>query len=271
MIVCLDSGNSRLKWGVHNGKVWLEQGAADHSDPQILKPLSPGGRGVGERGRGASRCDEQASGEALAALVARWPRPRRLLLANVAGPAVAARLAASLGPWASLIEEVRSTERCAGVTNHYQPPERLGVDRWCALIAARQRTQAPCLVVMAGTATTIDSLDADGNFRGGLILPGCDLMRRALASDTASLPLAQGDWTAVPRRTEDAIATGIIEAQTGAIARAFARLADPTAICLLSGGNAGLLRPHLSIPCVEIPNLPLEGLLRIARVSGDDF
>ncbi|MCL2524859.1 MAG: type III pantothenate kinase [Betaproteobacteria bacterium] len=243
MIVCLDSGNSRLKWGVHDGHAWLEQGAADHGEPRD---------------------------EALAALVARWPQPRRLLLANVAGPAVAAHIATSLGPWAPLIEEVRSSGQCAGVINHYQPPERLGVDRWCALIAARQRTQAPCLVVMAGTATTIDSLDADGNFCGGLILPGYDLMRRALASDTASLPLAPGEWTASPRRTEDAIATGIIEAQAGAIDRAFARLADPAAICLLSGGNAGVLRHHLDIPCVEISNLPLEGLLRMARDAGGD-
>lgn len=239
MIVCLDSGNSRLKWGVHDGHAWLEQGAAERDDAT-----------------------------ALAALVGRWPQPHRLLLANVAGATAAARIRERLGVWSPLLQEIRSSERCAGVVNRYRQPERLGVDRWCALIGARARTKTPCLVVMAGTATTIDSLDGDGNFLGGLILPGSELMRQTLARDTADLPLARGDWSATPRGTEDAIATGVLEAQLGAIERAFSRLAAPTAICLLSGGNAGTLLPYLGIPYIEAPNLPLDGLLCIARECG---
>ncbi|MDR2838858.1 MAG: type III pantothenate kinase [Azonexus sp.] len=238
LILCLDSGNSRLKWGVHDGNEWLEQGAAGHDDPA-----------------------------AFPALITRWPQARRILLANVAGAAVASRLRQCLGERAAQLEEIRSSASCAGVSNHYHHPERLGVDRWCALIGARARTTAPCLVVMAGTATTIDSLDSHGNFPGGLILPGSDLMRRALANDTADLPLAQGHWSATPRNTEDAITAGILEAQIGAIERAYARLASPNATCLLSGGNATPLVPHLAIPCIEVPNLPLEGLLQIARAS----
>ncbi|HEX6733604.1 MAG TPA: type III pantothenate kinase [Azonexus sp.] len=236
MIVCLDSGNSRLKWGVHDGAAWLEQGAAGHDDAA-----------------------------ALAGLVARWPLPAQLLLANVAGEAAAARIRSALGPWGGLLREVRSEAHRAGVSNLYRQPERLGVDRWCALIGARARTAAPCLVVMAGTATTIDTLDGDGNFCGGLILPGSDLMRRALARDTAGLQLAAGQWSAAPRCTEDAIVTGVLEAQAGAIERAFARLADPSACCLVSGGNAGVLLKLLAIPCAEAQNLPLEGLLQISR------
>ena len=239
MIVCLDSGNSRIKWGVHAGGAWLEQGAAGHDEA------------------------------ALAALVRRWPRPERLLLANVAGPAAAARIRQNLGPWAPLLQEARSERERAGVVNHYRHPERLGVDRWCALIGARGRTRSPCLVVMAGTATTIDTLDDDGHFRGGLILPGSDLMRESLARDTAQLPLGRGQWAALPECTEDAIASGILEAQAGAVERAFARLASPSARCLVSGGNAGALLAHLGIPCAEAPNLPLEGLLRLALEPED--
>jgi type III pantothenate kinase len=236
MILCLDCGNSRLKWGLHDGDDWLEQGALGH--------------------------DEIA---ALAGLRERWPQPAQVLLANVASPAVGESIRCSLGHWADRLQEVRSTARCAGVSNHYLHPERLGVDRWCALIGARVRTREACLVVMAGTATTIDTLDADGNFRGGLILPGSDLMRRALARDTAGLPLAEGNWSAAPRCTEDAIVSGAIEAQAGAIERAFARLASSEAVCLISGGNADVLLAHLAMPCVRAQNLPLEGLLRIGR------
>ena len=76
---------------------------------------------------------------------------------------------------------------------------------------------------MAGTATTIDSLDAAGTFLGGMILPGLDLMRRALARDTAGLAYADGQYAAQPRCTDDAIVTGCIEAQAGAIERAWTR------------------------------------------------
>jgi len=52
-------------------------------------------------------------------------------------------------------------ERC-GVRSRYERPEQLGPDRWAALIAARALRHAPCLVVNAGTATTVDALSADG-------------------------------------------------------------------------------------------------------------
>lgn len=236
MILCLDCGNSRLKWGLHDGTEWLEQGALGHHEIT-----------------------------ALAALRQRWPQPVQVLLANVAGPAVGETIRRCLGDWGDLLQEVRTTARCAGVINHYRYPERLGVDRWCALIGARGRTPEACLVVMAGTATTVDTLDADGNFLGGLILPGSELMRRALARDTAGLPLADGSWSALPRSTEDAIVTGAIEAQAGAIERAFARLLSPAAVCLVSGGNADVLLLRLAIPCIRAQNLPLDGLLRIGR------
>ncbi|HXE39905.1 MAG TPA: type III pantothenate kinase [Azonexus sp.] len=235
MIVCLDSGNSRIKWGVHDGERWLAQGAVDHA----------------------------ASGE-LAALTAAWPQPARVLLANVAGNAAAARIREQLADWQSVFREVKAEAQRGGVTNRYQNPGQLGVDRWCALIGARSLTRAACVVVMAGTATTIDTLDAEGNFLGGLILPGSALMRRALARDTAGLPLAAGQYADYPRCTDDAIVSGAIEAQAGAIERAFRRLADSSAQCLVSGGDAPTLADYLVIPHVVAQNLPLEGLRTLA-------
>lgn len=235
MIVCVDSGNSRIKWGVHDGRHWLAQGAVSHAE-------------VGE----------------LAALPDLWPKPEKLMLANVAGGAAAEKIRQQLAAWSTRFCEVRSCAEQGGVRNLYVQPERLGVDRWCALIGARARIKTPCLVVMAGTATTIDTLDAEGQFLGGLILPGVDLMRRALSRDTAGLPLAEGRHAAYPRCTDDAIVSGAIEAQVGAIERAFARLGHAEAVCLLSGGNAPLLAEQLLIPHQLLDNLPLEGLLRLA-------
>lgn len=235
MIVCLDSGNTRIKWGLHDGQAWLAQGAVAHAD-------------VAE----------------LATLPASWPSPEAIVLANVAGPQVLTRIRVALGGWASSIVEVTPCKNSHGIANLYDRPERLGVDRWCALIGARRISASPCVVVMAGTATTIDTLDADGNFLGGLILPGSELMRRSLARDTAGLPLAEGNYTAYPRCTEDAIVSGAIEAQQGAIERAYRRLPGGTGCCILSGGNAAQLAAGLVIPFLQADNLPLEGLKEIA-------
>ena len=235
MIVCLDSGNSRIKWGVHDGERWLAQGAVDHA-------------GVA----------------GLAELVVDWPAPRRVMLANVAGPDAARRIRDALAPWAGLIDEVRSAPAAGGVVNGYENPEKLGVDRWCALIGARDQVSTAAIVVMAGTATTVDALAADGRFLGGLILPGLDLMRASLARGTAGLPLAAGRHEGFPRNTDDAIVSGAIEAQAGAIERMAARLGG-SAVCLLSGGAAAALDLALVIERRVAQNLPLEGLRVLAR------
>jgi len=233
MILCLDSGNSRLKWGIHDGQTWLADGALGHAELAALGDI-----------------------------VRSW-LPRFVLLANVAGAAVATTIRQALDPLP--VQEVRSEAACCGVVSGYENPLVLGVDRWHALIGARGFTTQACVVVMAGTATTIDTLQADGHFPGGLILPGLDLMRRALARDTAALPLACGQYTPYPRGTDDAIVSGCLEAQAGAIERAYARIADaPGALCLLSGGAAPVLAPLLAIPYRQVSNLVLEGLARRA-------
>lgn len=240
MILCLDSGNSRLKYGLCAGSdadiPWLTQGALVHDATDSLPDL-----------------------------LAAYPRPERILLANVAGQSAEARIRAALSTWVNVeMEIVRSGEHACGVTNHYQNPTRLGVDRWCALIGARAQCSGSLLVVMAGTATTIDSLDSKGNFLGGLILPGQHLMLSALARDTADLPFANGHHQNFPRCTEDAIVSGALEAQIGAIERAWARLPTPHGVCLLSGGNAVLLAKHLDLNHHCLENLPLLGLRQLA-------
>lgn len=234
MIICIDSGNTRIKWGVHEAGRWLAQGALRHTEVADL-----------------------------AGRLSHW-QPKSVLLANVAGPEAGAGIHQALCAWTPLISEVRAGAAYDDVRNGYENPERLGVDRWCALIGARGLTAKPCLVVMAGTATTIDTLDVTGRFLGGLILPGVDLMRRALARDTAALPLAQGQHTGYPRNTDDAIVSGCIEAQAGAIERAYGRIVNqPGASCLLSGGAAQMLAPYLCIPYRLVDNLVLEGLARL--------
>jgi len=235
MIVCLDSGNTLIKWGVHDGSAWLAQGAVAHADVAQL-----------------------------ARLPVDWPQTTKVMLANVAGDEVARQMCQQLAVWQPLIQQIRSTREAAGVANLYKYPERLGVDRWCALIGARSFLSSAAVVVMAGTATTIDTLDADGRYLGGAILPGIGLMLRSLAQGTAALPFAEGHYAAYPRCTDDAIVSGVIEAQAGAIERVYARIAAPERCCVLSGGYADRIASHLVIPYRLAQNLPLEGLKQLA-------
>jgi type III pantothenate kinase len=158
---------------------------------------------------------------------------------------------------------VASAGAC-GVASRYDNPAQLGADRWAALIAAWGRCSSACLVVSAGTATTIDSLGATGEFTGGRILAGVDLMKKALAANTAGLPLQQGRYAADPRNTADAIESGCLEAQAGAIERCHARL-PAGAPCLVTGGAAAAIAARLTISASVVDNLALEGLLRIAQ------
>lgn len=236
MIAVIDAGNSRIKWGLHNGAGWVSRGVLATADTEWI----------------AEAADE-------------WPAGTRVILCNVAGSDVAQRIHAALKKLSLEVRNFVATATCCGVTNAYEEPRQLGADRWAALLGARSLAAGPCLVVCGGTATTIDLLSADGQFRGGIILPGYDLMRAALAGNTAQLPLAEGEYRTEPRNTMDAIVSGCLNAQLGAIERMYAAIADtPDAVCLLTGGAAARLAPHLSIPVRVEENLILDGLVRYA-------
>jgi len=231
MILCIDSGNTRLKWGLRDGAAWAAQGAVAHAlVPTLDLPQAPA----------------------------------RIVACNVAGGAGAAAIAALAQRCGVAVEWVHSRAQQCGVINRYDAPEQLGADRWAALIGARALHAGACIVVNCGTATTIDLLDAAGVFQGGLILPGLDMMRAALADSTADLPTARGEVRELPRNTFDAIASGAVEATLGAIERMSRRPASANFSVLLSGGAAPALAPHLELPHRVVDNLVLEGVARIA-------
>ena len=235
MILAIDCGNTRLKWGMHDGAHWLAQGLVDYAE------LS-----------------------ALAGVLAAQPRASRAVAANVAGPQVGEAVQAAVAALGLPLLWAKSQSAQHGVRNLYDNPEQLGADRWSALVGARALHPDACLVVCAGTATTVDVLDAEGNFQGGLILPGVELMCRALAANTAQLPLASGRFAGLPRNTMDAIVSGGLQAQAGAIERMFEQVAaHPGAICLVGGGAAGLFFDLLRVPKRRVDNLVLEGLARM--------
>jgi len=208
-----------------------------------------------------------------------------IVVSNVAGPEVEAALRLAAGRCPILF--VRATAGERGVRNHYDAPAQLGSDRFAALIATHGRADASgCakLVVMVGTTMTVDALDAEGNFLGGAIVPGLEIMRHALNQATAQLPLIE-DGRLAPQdfghSTEAAILLGGEDALMGAIARGLARLraAKPdTEIALLaSGGGLQTLREPLDRLCAAeavrftiAPDLVLDGLRLISAPAISD-
>jgi type III pantothenate kinase len=250
--LAIDVGNTRLKWALyespHVGARLLAQGA------QFLEQI-----------------ETLADGD--------WrdlPAPRWVMGCVVAGDPVKRRVMdqiEQLAGWDAVPQWVVSSAQEAGVTNGYDHPARLGSDRWVAMIGARQYLetqglQAPCLVVMVGTAVTVEALDAQGHFLGGIILPGHGIMLRALESGTAGLHVPTGDVTPFPTNTSDALTSGGTYAIAGACERMVQHLREHTGqdpVCIMTGGAGWKMAPSMSVRFELVDNLIFDGLLALAE------
>ncbi len=232
MHLLIDAGNTRVKFGWHDDEQWI--------------------------------CREDIAHDALPLTdFTRFGMPERIVVANVASEAIRSHIREQLAPWEDRVEWLRPSAMRCGLRNLYDNPEQLGADRWAAAIGAWKRVQGACIVVCAGTATTIDAIGPGGHYLGGLILPGHGLMLRALAGGTADLPLASGDCVNFPRNTDDAIETGVRYAQAGAVERLRSQMPAGAPV-VLSGGSSWVLAPLIAPPRIDFPNLVLEGLFHIA-------
>ena len=248
MILAIDAGNSRVKWG------WMEIDKDGGSRWSSIATVS--------------LIEFAASSDHINPFSATHEDPERIIISNVAGDGARELLI----NWTSIFDAaplwLKGEARRCGVTNRYERPDTLGADRWAALVAARAAHTGTCLVVNAGTATTIDMLAADGSFLGGSILPGVELMRFVLHEHTGRLPLQPGTVQQAPRNTLDAIETGCRNAQAGAVERlyrAFAKIAGTPPLCLIGGGAGQPLAEELDVPRRYVENLVLDGLARIAQ------
>ena len=253
--LALDIGNTRLKWALYA-----------HATPCSL-PLAQGAEFL----ENIDRLAETAW--------ASLPGPDAMLGCVVAGDAVKLRVHEQMELWDVAPQWVVPTDHEAGVSNGYDHPARLGADRWVAMIGARQRIVArgqprPMVVVMVGTAVTVEALDAGGRFMGGLILPGHGIMLRALESGTAGLHVPTGEVCPFPTNTSDALTSG----GTFAIAGAVQRMVDHVRqfcgeepACIMTGGAGWKMAPSMSTSFELVDNLIFDGLLEIARTRKAAF
>jgi type III pantothenate kinase len=246
MILLIDIGNTRLKWAELRDGVLSSQAAFAHSGIDRARLLQEMQRNVA--------------------------RPERVLISNVGGAEIgAACVSAIRSHWNIEPELVVSSAYAAGVTSAYREPEKLGVDRWLAMIAAHAVMPTALCVVSVGTAMTIDGVEPSGRHLGGLIVPGPELMVSSLLKNTSDI---------APRATQVQMSDELFADHTfGAIHQgarhALAALVDRAIIeierttnsrphVMLTGGASEHIAPLLESNYEVVPDLVLRGLATIA-------
>ncbi len=249
--LAIDIGNTRLKWALYEaprpGAALLAQGAEflDHIERLAEGPWAD------------------------------LHEPASMLGCVVAGDAVRRRAEEQLHERFDCAPRwVVSTGAEAGIVNGYDHPTRLGADRWVAMIGARHRmlqqhgAPRPMVVVMIGTAVTVEAVDADGKFLGGLILPGHGIMLRALESGTAGLHVPTGEVREFPTNTSDALTSGGTYAIAGAVERMVQHLRQHSGVepvCYMTGGAGWKMAPSMNGQFDLVESLIMDGLLVIAQ------
>ncbi len=235
MILEMDAGNTLVKWRVRQGAEISQRGSYQRSGDFSIE------------------LEGQQQLEAI-------------YISSVAGVEYEHELTRSLlasfsvRPWFA-----RSGARCAGVSNSYQNPELMGVDRWLAMLAAYGDCRSAVCVVDAGSALTIDFVMADGAHRGGYILPGSELMKSTLLKNTDRVRFEAGDVEKLEPGTSTvaAVNNGVLLSQTGAVKLALQQACQNGAqdyrlyIC---GGDGRTLEQALAVEACYHPELVLDGL-----------
>lgn len=249
----LDAGNTRVKAG------WFHHGSRARENKALTAPLDQLPSLIMELTRELTN-----AGVALVGVgnghnaMARHQQPIRALGVSSASDAVMHQMQDLLQQHLGATTQwLQSCQWAAGLFSQYDPPQQLGADRWAAMLGMMQHLEhdVPVMLASFGTATTIDTLYAQGQrlntgntnlhhnpttvsatstntaavsgfpaqtravFAGGLILPGPHLMLQSLATGTARLPLALATASAFPTHTHQAIYSGVLAAQAGAVVR----------------------------------------------------
>lgn len=164
------------------------------------------------------------------------------------------------------------TYRDLGLNVQVDQPDRVGIDRLLATLAASEYVpDQPLIVIQAGSAITVDWFEPPRTFGGGAIMPGVPMMLRLLSKAADLLPeVAAKELLNLPplpgKNTTAAMNAGVSSAVVGGVQHLVARyrqqFGDKTLV-VISGGDGPLLSPHLDGPVKVIDHLVLRGLARL--------
>lgn len=171
----------------------------------------------------------------------------------------------------------KSQSSQAGINNSYQNPERMGVDRWLAMIAAYSSAQlgneqlSGVIVVDAGSALTIDVVNARGEHEGGYIVPGLEMSQQALFTNTEQV-IQYNDGAAnnphadlfkkLGNDTNECVKNGVINQMLALINQVKEEYSDYEIV--FTGGDGDVLARTLKAGTVD-RDLVLKGLWQVRK------
>lgn len=233
MKLLIDIGNTRLKWALARDGQFIDSGATVHG---------------GEPARTITQLPAS--------------NPAAVWIAHVMGATHEHALIDAIQSHCKQAPSfARSSAEWRGLRNAYREPQRLGVDRWLAMIAGWHAQRGAACIANAGTALTVDVIAADGRHLGGIIAAGLAAQQRAVLGTTRfEMRAAHVDSdNLLGTDTESCVRQGAQLCCAGAIDRA-ASLAEMGALHVLTGGDASTLLPGLKNIWQHRPHLVLEGL-----------
>jgi len=247
MILLVDVGNSRIKWGICEAS----------GSPNVIEF---GGSFAYQASKLAT--DLHHAWQHL-------PKPIFVMIGNVAGSAVQSELAKfCLNQWKLTPQFVVAKNHFKSFQMQYDKPELFGVDRFLAIIAAMAKFPTPLCVFDSGTAITVDVVGKDGQYQGGLILPGMELIANALSEHTDGCHFDEAEVNPeadfLGMDTSSQIALGskhMLSAFVNEVANRLLVTYQDDLTIVLTGGDLAKLSLMIDTPHVyQDPLLVLEGL-----------
>lgn len=233
MILDIDAGNTRIKWRLVDDNREVVHGSQLTESIRQELPLE----------------------------IAKVASLKRVRLSCVAGLDIVENLQRQFKDQFDIqLELAEVTENAATVVCGYRDHTQLGVDRWLAIVAAYARSGDAVIVVDAGSALTVDIVSAEAVHQGGYIVPGLQLMHKALwqGTDRIKVEAKQDvDISSPGLSTDEAVDKGCLLLLVAMIESLVAKY---QARLVITGGDAQLLKSALCVESEVYPDLVLEGL-----------
>lgn len=238
MILLIDVGNTRIKWRCLDEGAFLGGGQQAHLG--------------------------NLSSEFLHKIWDSLDVPSSVWGVNVAGKRIAEQISQwCLSNWGLQPEFITSSKHMGSVTNGYHEAEKLGADRWMALVGAGRIIQGACCVADCGSAVTVDCMNEDHEHIGGLIMPGLTMMPLCVSNNTAQVTYSAGTVSWLGNDTATCLASGAVQSIVGTLLRTAELMEQEFSSHInriITGGDALQLLPWLGNEWRHEPDLIFIGL-----------
>ncbi len=247
MRLLLDIGNSSIKWALQENVEFVSNGAFSYKNNNFKHCLYE--------------------------IFSSFEKPSEVLVSNVVGENVFNLLDCWVRrQWQLECWQPAVSSNFNQLKNSYSDTQQMGVDRWLAMIACWEKYQSALCLVSCGTALTIDLINVEGQHLGGYIVPGIELMQKALVNNTEQINVDVKHHASLEygKDTQSAVNNGAFLTTVSTIDHVLEKFSNEVhsqVTCVISGGMAKIVQPLLARSFQHEANLVLEGLSILYEAS----